>query len=161
MRAFPVLGALLLALSACASSASSAPRGAGDPSARDAAAEPDRVELVVGGIPRLLPDGDPISVVDDLRGRVTLRRLADVRFARVLGVKLDGDSGPVEGASILVDGRMRHMDHGDFRVIAVAAGPGSYVAPLAFSMPGEWDLQLTIVARGRSGTVSLGLDVSR
>jgi hypothetical protein len=39
---------------------------------------------------------------------------------------------------------MRAMDDGTFREIATVAGGGRYALPLAFPMPGEWQLDLEI-----------------
>ncbi len=123
-------------------------------------AVPDRVDLLVGGVPRPLKDGDGIPLGGDLIARVALRPLAGVSNARLLDLELWRSAGPLTDADILVAARMRYMDHGSFQVATIPSG-GHYVAPLVFAMPGEWDLDLTVRAAGTDASFALALEILR
>jgi hypothetical protein len=154
MRALLLVAAALMA---CACTVAPNPaRSTGTPI--DSSARADRIALVIGGIERGLRDGDAIPVSGALEAKVRIVPLANVAYARVLHVALTRGTSTVNDATVKASARMRFMDHGSFQVVAVPSGDGSYVAPLEFSMSGEWTLTLAIQTPSESGEIFLDLD---
>ncbi len=61
---------------------------------------------------------------------------------------LDRAGSPVEGAAVRVEISRTETSRGERSAAARAAGPGRYVADLAFPEPGRWDVRFD-VTRGR------------
>lgn len=122
--------------------------------------DPDRLQLVVAGIPSPFASGGEVPLAGDLVAQLTVEP-GEVRHSRRLDVRLHRTSGleAVEGATILATGHMRYMDHGTFRQVAQPAGEGHYLLLLPFAMPGEWQLDLEIATPAERATVQLNLDL--
>jgi len=85
----------------------------------------------------------------------------DERYGRNLDLylyHLDASTS-LDPATIQVTGRMRYMEHGTFRQIALPVGEGHYLLLLQFPMPGEWQLELEITATGVQNTIYLDLNL--
>lgn len=141
-----------------ATTASSKPSGA------EKAVDPDRIELVVAGIPQPLVAGSEIPIIGDVIGRVTIDRgTSDERYSRTLDLSLfrrSTSEQPIDNAAIQLTARMRYMDHGTFREVAIPSGGGHYVLPLGFPMPGAWELELEVTVPGLSPqTLQLAIDL--
>lgn len=65
--------------------------------------------------------------------------------------RMDGATAftPVEGAALHLDPQMPSMGHGSpGSVDPTAAGPGVYRGKLSLSMPGEWEITMTVAREG-------------
>ncbi len=121
----------------------------------------ETITLVTAGIASSLPNGGDVPVSGGLLAALTLNPGND-RYSRQLDVYLhDAQASPaaIDGAAVLATGRMRYMDHGTFRQVAVEAGDGQYVVPLTFPMPGEWEVALQIDAPREQGKLTLNIDL--
>jgi len=108
------------------------------------------IELVVAGISQPLIADDEIPITADVRGTIAIDRGAsDKRYSRSLELRLfHTDDQPIDDAAVQLTAHMRDMDGGTFRESATVAGGGRYALPLAFPMPGEWQVDLEIQRPG-------------
>lgn len=121
----------------------------------------DMITLVTVGIASTVPNGSDVSVSGGLLATLTLSPGED-RYSRQLDVYLhDAQPSPraIDGATVQATGRMRYMDHGTFRQMAVVAGDGHYFLPLTFPMPGEWEVELQLDGPRDHGKLTLNLDL--
>ncbi|MBI3943793.1 MAG: hypothetical protein HY326_12325 [Chloroflexi bacterium] len=120
----------------------------------------DALELLVGGISRPLTNGSEITIAGDLQAQLTFSA-GDKHYFRNLDLYLYhlDSTRPEENATIELTGRMRYMDHGTFRQVAIPLGGGHYLLPLEFPMPGEWQMGLDIGAAGSPSSVIINLDL--
>ena len=120
----------------------------------------DNLQLVVGGIPSTFINGGPIPVTGDVVAEITVT-LGDVRYTRSADLYLyhQTTSKPIEDAKAEVTGRMRYMEHGTFRQIALPSGEGHYYLDLPFPMSGEWELEIVITAASKQNTIRLFTDI--
>lgn len=51
---------------------------------------------------------------------------------------------PIEGAAVTVEPYMPSMGHGSGEVIVSEEGDGLYLAQWSFSMPGAWEVEVTV-----------------
>lgn len=119
----------------------------------------DGLQLVVAGIGTPLPSGEAVPVAADMEAQITFAP-GGGRFSRDVSLRLLRASGePVADATIVATGHMRFMDHGAFRQAATPSRDGEYALPLAFVMPGEWQVDLEIVTPAERGAIQLELDL--
>ena len=72
-------------------------------------------------------------------------------YPALINVRLeDGNSKPVEGASVDLVLTMAEMDHGEFKSPARMTAPGVYEAKPTFYMVGKWNVEV----RARKGDQS-------
>lgn len=167
MLAALVAGSLVYTLASAAAAALTRP-GAAEPDQHhehDAVPPPpasrDTVALVTAGIASPLASGSEIPIAGSLLATLTLGP-GNARYGRELDVYLhEHQASPkaVDGATVQVTGRMRYMDHGTFRQIAVPVGGGHYLVSIDLPMPGEWDLELQIDAPTQRGVLRLNIDL--
>lgn len=121
---------------------------------------PDRVAVIVAGIPTVIDADALVPVAGPVSARIAFERGTDRRGARDLRLTLIDVAGkPIDGATIVLFGQMRYMDHGALQAIALPDGTGGYSAHLLFAMPGEYDIRLNISAAGSTGSLLLDLDL--
>jgi hypothetical protein len=120
----------------------------------------DNLQLVVGGIPSAFVNGVPIPVTGDVVAEITMT-LGDVRYTRSADLYLYHQTTfkPIEDAKAEVTGRMRYMEHGTFRQIALPSGEGHYYLDLPFPMSGEWELEIVIITANKQNTIHLFTDI--
>ena len=120
----------------------------------------DDLEIVTVGIAQPYVSGEPIPIAGDVTATFTLAP-GEARHSRRADVLLyrQTSSEPVNDATIQTTARMRYMDHGTFRAVALASEDGHYVLPLEFPMPGEWVLDLEITAQNTHGTIRFDLNL--
>ncbi len=120
----------------------------------------DNLHLVVGGIPSAFVNGSPIPVTGDVVAEITVS-LGDARYTRSADLYLyhQTTSKPIEDAKAEVTGRMRYMEHGTFRQIALPSGEGHYYLDLPFPMSGEWELEIVITVASKQNTIRLFTDI--
>jgi hypothetical protein len=125
-----------------------------------ARANADELQVVTGGIAQPYTGGDAISVAGEVMASLTLAP-GDARHSRRADVLLyrRTPAEPVNDATIQATAHMRYMDHGTFRVVALASDDGHYVLPLAFPMPGEWELDLEITADNTNSAIHLDVNL--
>lgn len=123
----------------------------------ESANEQDLLQLVEGGIPSDLPAIVPLR--GTFSATFVLER-TDHRYVRTLDVFVtDSKTGRAVSGEFVINAvtSMRFMDHDVFESAAVDAGNGHFRIPLDFSMPGEWQIDLTFATP--SGPASLALFV--
>lgn len=128
----------------------------------DEAVQPGRaaaapILLDEGGLMRPIPNG----------GRIPLRKgWATVRFDKIpvarqsqLVVTLFDGSGTTAGADIAAEYEALGMDHGRTAVRGAADG-GSHRIRLAFEMPGQWKVTVSVTRDGSRETFTLVLPMA-
>ena len=132
----------------------------GNPTGEDSGYTVDDLQLVVAGIANPFANGGETPVAGDVMAQLTFTP-GDERYGRNLDLHLYqlGNSTPIDDATVQVTGRMRYMEHGTFRQIALPVGEGHYLLLLQFPMPGEWELELEITAAGAQNTIYLDLNL--
>ena len=120
----------------------------------------DDLQLVVAGVASPFANGGEVPVAGDVMAQLTFTP-GDERYGRNLDLYLYhlDTSTSLDPATIQVTGRMRYMEHGTFRQIALPVGEGHYLLLLQFPMPGEWQLELEITATGVQNTIYLDLNL--
>lgn len=119
----------------------------------------DIIAVVRGGIASPLVPGEPLAMSGDVVATIAVKVVPQTRHARTLVVTLANAAGAVDGGTIQVNARMRHMDHGSFVARAVREGSGRYVVALPFVMPGEWELVIAGQTGVDSGEVVIDISV--
>lgn len=134
------------------------PRATDGPTAATAQLATTRpMVLVIGGTATPLADGEPIAVAKGIVASATLTSLG--RGQHVLRLALRDDGGaPIRDATVRAVAEMRYMEHGRAESVGLPSGDGSYVVPIAFEMPGEWRISLTVTAGTTNGTVRFDVD---
>jgi YtkA-like len=119
----------------------------------------DRLQVVVAGIGAPLASDQELPVAGDLLASIAVSP-AGARFRRELDVHLVHAGGAAASdATIVATGHMRFMDHGSFRQAATRSSAGHYALPIAFAMPGEWQIDLEIATPSARGGLQLDLDL--
>lgn len=123
-------------------------------------ANADNLQLIVGSIPSTFVNGNPIPVTGDVVTEITLTT-GEARYSREAELYLyhQTTSKPIDDAKVEVTGRMRYMEHGTFRQIALPAGDGHYILALPFPMSGEWELEIVIAMASKQNTIHLFTDI--
>jgi len=111
-------------------------------------------------------DADPLVTATSESGEleVEIRTAPQPPAKGLVAVRLqvaDAATGaPVDGLQIEVAPWMGSMGHGSNQVTATATGPGTYEASgVLFSMPGPWELRLTIAGSRSDSLVTSSFDV--
>jgi hypothetical protein len=109
------------------------------------------MELMTADGPQPLQPGRSVQIADDVRGEVTIAgTTAATNGGRLLELHLfHMDNQPIDDAVVRLIAHMPGMEAPSFQEVAAAAGDGSYVVPLAFSMPGEWQMEVEVGIPGQ------------
>jgi YtkA-like len=122
----------------------------------------DTVQLVLAGIPQTLAPGDQIPITGNIVGTLAVdRSTRGDRWGRTLEIGLfTGTIGgqPVENASISMNAVMLDMPM-SIGAAAVQTTAGNYELPASFSMPGDWQMNLTVSVPGQS-PATMVVDIS-
>ncbi len=120
----------------------------------------DNLQLVVAGIARPFASGDSIAVSGDVMAKVIVER-GEERYSRVIDLYLYhlATSKPLDDFNVQLTGSMRYMDHGTFRSVPLQSDRGHYILPLAFVMPGEWEVDLDIQVSGKRTKMQIQIDL--
>ncbi len=121
---------------------------------------PDQLELVVAGFGKPFSNGEAIPVVGDILANMTVIP-GNERYNRDLELYLyhEASSKPIDDAMIQLTGSMRFMEHGTFQAVAINLDDGNYLVQLPFPMPGEWQLEIEIIAPDGTGKIRLDIDL--
>ncbi len=138
-----------------------APPAVAPAAVRPAAAGPDQLYWMSGGVPRPFGQGAPLAVAGDVSAAVTVNRSADQPAERDVQLQLyrATPADAVDNAVVSAVVHMGNMEHGTFKVDALHSAGGQYVLPIKFSMPGEWQADISIDANGEPSSLQLWLDL--
>lgn len=121
---------------------------------------PDDLQLVVAGFASPFVNGSEVPVAGDLMAQLTVTP-GEERYGRNLELYLyhQTSSKPLTDATVKGVANMRFMDHGTFYQMALNLDNGYYILLLPFPMPGEWHLDLEILAPDTPGTIQLDINL--
>ena len=154
-------GTLVMAaslLSACASHSSPANIALnenGGPLSRDQYI----VLTPAGRVP--LRANSPVTVGGDLDASVSIVPL-DGRWSRMAEVQLTQPANgntPLDGATVLATASMPAMPQMICTGRAVPQGDGRYDIPMAFGMPGAWQMSVQVASGEAAGQITLEVDL--
>lgn len=121
----------------------------------------DRMQVLIGGIPRPFTSGGELPVVADMMAIVRVHTPNEPHMVRDVELFLyrQGTDEPIDNARILGTAHMVLMDHGVIYPEVQSKGNGRYIVPIEFPMTGEWQLDLQIGVGGTTGLVQLTLEI--
>jgi hypothetical protein len=121
------------------------------------------LSLVVGGSSQPFENGGTAPLGGNLLGQILVASTSGRPYQRnvdILVVTDDASAQAVDGLTIGAAVRSLTMDMGTLQQAAVPLGNGHYLLPFQFSMPGQWQIDLTVGrGQGQPSTVTLDLDL--
>jgi hypothetical protein len=105
--------------------------------------------IMTDGAAAPLASQEVVALGENRRGQITIRQpdpTSDARLLDLLVVTDDGQARPVDNLIVRATARMPGMD--PIESVGVAGAPGHYMLALPLSMPGTWQVELTILDSG-------------
>ncbi len=153
-RLMLALGFLLLALASAACGGGAAdPVSTGSSAPEAAGAGEQRLWIKHGEEMQPFANGDEVAV-GGLNAEIFVSPYPPARNAN-FDFYLTQDGGPVDRANVTLQYDMTVMEHGPFQVLAAPTGRGHYLAPMEFTMTGDFWLNVSVDAGSSESVINM------